>query len=78
MIGESTDEPVNDYGNPLIFYLPKSRLPFIVPSASFYSPTRPENDKSKVIPDIEVKPDRNTLIKGEDAALNKAIEWINQ
>lgn len=77
LIGESPDEPINDYGNPFLFYLPKSHILVTTPTASFYASSRADTDTSKVIPDIMVKPDKNSLLKGEDAVLNKAIEWLN-
>lgn len=76
LIGEATDEPVNDYGNVRHFVLPKSGIPVGIPTASLYCPSRSETDKSNVKPDIEVMPDRNALIKGEDVVLKKAMEWM--
>lgn len=78
LIGEDTDEMVNDYGNPTLFYLPTTGMTFMIPIASMYISSRPETDKNNVKVDIEVKQDRNTLLKGEDIVLKKAIDWINK
>lgn len=78
LIGEETDEMVNDYGNPTLFYLPTTGITFMIPIASMYISSRPETDKNNVKVDIEVKQDRNSLLKGEDIVLKKAIDWINK
>ena len=78
LIGEATDEPVNDFANPMIFYMPKTGITFTVPISNVYVPERSITDKSTVLPDIEVKTDKTHLSKGEDAVLIKALEWVKK
>ncbi|MBL7742413.1 MAG: hypothetical protein JNN00_02960 [Chitinophagaceae bacterium] len=76
LIGESTAEPGNDFGEIFSFMLPNT---YIVATGAIKMFTRAngeENDFEGIKPDIEIKNSPADILLKKDSVIDKAAEWI--
>ncbi|HZH64374.1 MAG TPA: S41 family peptidase [Flavisolibacter sp.] len=78
LIGESTAEPANDFGEIFSFMLPHTH---IVAAGAFKMFTRAngnEKDFDGIKPDIEVKNSLADVEAKRDRVMGKAVEWVKE
>jgi hypothetical protein len=78
LIGESTAEPGNDFGEIVSFMLPNTRIIATTALKMFTRANGDEQDFNGIAPDIEVKSSREDIIQKKDRVLARAVEWINE
>jgi hypothetical protein len=78
LIGEPTCEPSDDYGEMMGFMLPNTHLIATTPSEYFTGPGGAGLSPNGVQPHIYVKPSREDILNGRDAAMERAREWVKE
>lgn len=76
LIGESTAEPANDFGEIFQFMLPNTHIVARGAVKQFVRANGDDKDFSGIHPDIIVKENRSTA--GGDVVLREALKWINE
>jgi C-terminal processing protease CtpA/Prc len=78
LIGESTAEPANDFGEIFYFMLPNTHI--VAPGAvkMFTRANGDEKDFNGIRPDIEIKNSMKDIQQKKDKVIEKAVEWILQ
>jgi C-terminal processing protease CtpA/Prc len=78
LIGESTAEPANDFGDIFSFMLPNTHIVATTAIKMFTRANEDEKDFTGIKPDIEVKNSFDDIRQKKDQVLEKATAWILQ
>lgn len=78
LIGESTGEACNDYGDMIFFMLPNSQLIARCPFKQFYRANGDRTDKNPVVPHFYIVADAQEFKEGKDKEMEFALEWLNK
>jgi C-terminal processing protease CtpA/Prc len=76
LIGETTAESANDYGDMISFMLPNTQLIGRVPCKKFTRANGDVNNNEGIFPDLEVIPLPSQQFAGEDVVKQAAINWL--
>lgn len=76
LIGESTGEPANDFGEIFSFMLPNTHIIANGAVKMFMRANGDEKDFNGIQPDIEVRNRVEDIQQKKDRVLEKAIEWV--
>jgi hypothetical protein len=76
LIGESTAEPANDFGEIFSFMLPNTHIIASGAVKMFMRANGDEKDFNGIQPDIEVKNSIEDIQQKRDRVMEKAIEWV--
>lgn len=78
LIGESTAEPGNDFGEIFSFMLPETRIVATTAIKMFMRANGDVNDFTGISPDIPVKNTLEDIRLKRDRVIEKAVQWIVQ
>ncbi|MBK6635400.1 MAG: hypothetical protein IPG38_14810 [Chitinophagaceae bacterium] len=78
LIGESTAEPGNDFGEIFSFMLPETHIVATTAIKMFMRANGDINDFTGISPDIPVKNTLEDIQLKKDRVIEKAVQWIVQ
>jgi len=78
LIGEETGGTPNEFGEVYTFKLPNSGIAVSISSARWVRANGDATDRHGVMPDIAVKASSDDRVRGIDAVLERAREWISK